>query len=97
MNNITVILSEEYGYRTWKWETSMTADELATWWQTLPTVNPYFFNPSGKLPGTMTRVQENHAPDSGDWTGHIHCDDDSYLCPASVTQIFHAGFKAFAQ
>ncbi|MDB4278658.1 hypothetical protein N9917_03570 [Deltaproteobacteria bacterium] len=52
---VTVYVDEEYGYRSWVWETGMTAEELVAWWTGLETVMSYFFSPSG-LPGTMTQV-----------------------------------------
>lgn len=52
---ITVWLEEEYGYRYWRWDTGMTHEELVSWWSSLDSVEPYFFDPSG-LPGELTEL-----------------------------------------
>ncbi len=55
--HITVWLEEEYGYRYWRWDTGMTADELVAWWSALKSVGQYFFSPV-HLPGQLTELHE---------------------------------------
>lgn len=52
LDTATVLLDEEYGYRTWIWHTGMSDTELIAFWKGLPSVNPYFYTPVG-LPGTL--------------------------------------------
>jgi hypothetical protein len=98
---LLVLLVEEYGYGYWLWIPYMTAAELEDWWRELPSVNPYFFDPSG-LPGQMCVVHtpEQHAQfdtlreSNHHYTGHIHQDDDSFLARPDKSRIFHQGFQA---
>lgn len=55
-NNIKVMLDEEYGYRSWVWYTGMSEAELLEWWANLESVDPFFYNPDGTLPGTVTAI-----------------------------------------
>jgi hypothetical protein len=50
-----VVLTEEYGYRYWLWQTGMTDDELVAYWKGLETVEPFFFDPR-ELPGTLSAL-----------------------------------------
>lgn len=65
-SNVKVMLDEEYGYRTWIWHTGMTEEELVAWYGNLESVEPFFYNPDGTLPGTVTAVS---------WYGYAAGDD----------------------
>lgn len=52
-DTVTVWLDEEYGFRYWKWDTRMSADELVTWWKNMKTVTPFFYSVQ-TLPGFLT-------------------------------------------
>ena len=89
---VTVFLVEEYGYRTWIWRTGMTPTRLIAWWKALPTVSPFFFNPSKSgLPGDLMQAGEtDHEP--GWWSAHLHMDEDSWLRTPDDTMIHHEGY-----
>jgi hypothetical protein len=55
---VTVLLDEEYGYRTWIWETGMTPSDLEAWWSSKEHLGAYFFTPTG-LPGDLKQVDED--------------------------------------
>lgn len=57
-STIAVLLDEEYGYRTWVWETGMIASELEAYWTGLPSVLP-FFHSIDNLPGDLMEVTED--------------------------------------
>jgi len=63
----TVLLDEEYGYRTWLWHTDMTDAELIAWWKALPSVDPYFMTPMG-LPGKLVPCWLEANSNKGVWT-----------------------------
>lgn len=108
MESVTVYIVEEYGYRSWVWETGMTREDLIRWWQELETVEPYFWKME-QLPGSLIRVKDD---DYEMWTlpsgetvtreemndslqAHIHMDDDSYLFHGNAREEwFHKGYKA---
>jgi hypothetical protein len=57
---VTVLMDEEYGYREWIWKTGMTPDQLIEWWTNLPSVMPFFCNPStGGMPGELAQTIED--------------------------------------
>jgi hypothetical protein len=96
-----VALEEEYGYRSWFWFTGISASALEEWWRTLPSVSPYFMNPtepeSGapSLPGHLVKYDQELSASwasfssLADFTGHLHQDDDSFL--SKKVFIHHAG------
>lgn len=60
VSTVTVLMDEEYGYREWIWRTGMTPDQLVEWWANLPTVMPFFCNPSeGGMPGDLLQIVED--------------------------------------
>lgn len=94
-----VVLQEEFGFRLWIWLPGMTATALEEWWHALPSVLPYFFDPSS-LPGKMCLVRteaqrtQYHmlAQSNQHYLGHIHEDNDSVLIRPDQTRIRHRGF-----
>jgi len=56
MEKYIVHIEEEYGYRDWVWSPDMTVDELKVWWESLPTVAPYFFEGPVSLPGEVHQI-----------------------------------------
>lgn len=56
MEKYIVHIEEEYGYRDWVWSPDMTVEELKVWWQSLPTVAPYFFEGPVSFPGEVHQI-----------------------------------------
>ena len=56
MEKYIVHIEEEYGYRDWVWSPDMTVDELKVWWESLPTVAPYFFEGPVSFPGEVHQI-----------------------------------------
>jgi hypothetical protein len=54
--DIVVLLKEEFGYRHWVWMPKMSAEELKSWWQSLPSVAVYFYDGPSKFPGDIFQV-----------------------------------------
>jgi hypothetical protein len=94
-SNVSVLLDEEYGYRTWLWETGMTGEQLLDWWMRQTTMNDHFFDPSRSMPGKLKEVTPRE-PQKGEWTGHIHMDDDSFLTSPDGRNHTHAGHTCWA-
>ena len=95
-NEFLVLLEEEYGYKYWFWFPKMNQDELEIWWETLETVDPYFMSPE-PLPGDVIFAENMdywHALEEAKrhFTGHIHCDDDSWLKKPTGEYIYHKGY-----
>ena len=89
---VKVLLDEEYGYRMWEWRTGMSEEQLIAWWKAQPSMKDHYFNPNTTLPGKIKRV-EARAPKRGEWTGHIHMDDDSFLKSPDGVEYVHAGYE----
>ena len=89
---VTVLLDEEYGYRTWLWRTEMSEEQLIAWWQAQPTMDDHFFDPSKTLPGRLTEV-DSIEPEATLWRGHVHMDDDSFILSPSGVEYHHAGYE----
>lgn len=104
---VVVWLEEEYGFRYWRWEPGLTADELVEWWKQLNSVAPYFFSPAGSvgfckrspsLPGKLEQLDWEEFPRvdvPNLWRAHIHEDEDSYLKLPDGEYIHHAGYKDY--
>jgi len=56
-----ILVSEEYGYRTWRWTSSMSMEDVILGWMS-DTVRFSFFNSShGVFPGEMRRIDDEIA------------------------------------
>src|SRR4051812_10243382 len=100
-----VALEEECGYRDWFWFSEMSCEELESWWSTLPTVSPYFYDPSkpedGAEPLSGKLIQCCHRDEDkehwavfkllADYQAHMHTDSDSYL--EKTVLIYHKGYS----
>jgi len=78
--NITVFISEEYGYRYWSWEPEMTKEQFSNWWKNLTDsdIIKYYFNIKA-LPGVMTETTPDSYNAESDIYCHFHDVDDSYI------------------
>ena len=70
MIEATVLLDEEYGWKTWYWETEFSPAQLEAWWKALPSVN---LSPEN-LPGTVRQIEEDLS-DLEDAATLILCDE----------------------
>ena len=104
--SINVLLTEEYGYRSWYWSTEMNEDELVGWWESQDN-KPII----SKLPGEVFELYPNsrEGPDNwflirsngeafgeisisrGGWTAHIHDEEDTYLQKPNDKTVMHKG------
>lgn len=90
MDKITVLVSEEYGYRWWVWDTGMTESELIKFWENIPEMRKHYMNPSVTLPGKWHEASPGH----GRWFAHIHWEDDSFLQKTlSDKKYYHKGLE----
>jgi len=96
---IRLLLDEEYGYRSWVWDSGMSAKELISWWKNLHSVMIGFFDPR-KLPGSFMEIEDKVFDqldvDPRWWRGHIHTDEDSFIrAPIAEghTLYRHAGYR----
>jgi hypothetical protein len=106
--SINVLLTEEYGYRSWYWSTELGEDELIDWWKNQaqrPRIT--------KLPGEIFELYPNDregpcnwflVKDYGDiygeiniprggWEAHIHDDEDTYLQKPDGETVKHKGSR----
>lgn len=97
-HHVVVLVTEEYGYGYWLWDTHMSGENLKAWWVALATVRPYFMSPAG-LPGDMASITgdeyDHHtsATRGVHWKLHIHMDDDSVLVDPTGKPTFHKGYE----
>lgn len=95
---VKVFVCEEYGYREWEWLFSGTVEELIAFWQSLKSVEGFFFNPSVGLSefGRVRQLRSHRARQSAykqkEAYAHMHTDMDSYLA-VKGKQYVHAGFE----
>ena len=88
-----VFVQEEYGYRHWVGQvpSDMTIEQLVAWWESLPSVGPLFFNPSGGFPMPLEEV-EDVAHDDADVASWAWKDDQGVqhiLNRDTVVAFFH--------
>jgi hypothetical protein len=97
---ITVFLDEEYGYREWRWETGMTAEQLETFWSQIDDMWAICSNLPESLPGKLVPLCYDELPEgwkaTDHWTAGIHEDDDSALATPGPDRrvILHRGAEA---
>ena len=89
---VKVLLDEECGYKMWEWSSEMSEEQLIEWWKAQPSMKDHYFNPHTTLPGKLKRV-EAREPKAGEWSGHIHMDDDSFLLSPDGTEYVHSGYR----
>jgi len=99
LNELLVLLTEEYGYRLWFWFPKMSENELVQWWKALESVDPYFMTPE-PLPGDVLQVTEETDElfyqlknENKYYRAYIHCDDDSVLKSPRGKSIYHKGYE----
>jgi hypothetical protein len=104
--SINVLLTEEYGYRSWYWSTELCEDELIDWWKSqdrrpiiskLPGEIFELYPNSYEGPGEWFLVRENGESygtiriSHGGWEAHIHDDEDTYLQKPDGEIVKHKG------
>jgi len=83
--SVTVFINEEYGYRTWIWETGMDAKTLTEWWQNMTSTAKLFFNLEGNLPGWVHQIYEAQPePPAPGW--HQVSENDVYTDEGALEQ-----------
>ncbi|HCN30891.1 MAG TPA: hypothetical protein DIT64_19655 [Verrucomicrobiales bacterium] len=92
-----ILISEEYGYRSWWWWPDRPMAEIICWWKDLPTVEQWSLS-GPVLPGSTIEVAEDEsAAFHQKWMDHLHIrlhlheDDDSVLHLPGGETVLHQG------
>lgn len=103
-SELTVVLEEEYGFRSWLWFPGMTLPELTTWWREQERIAEYAdgLQSPYALPGEVYLVESEE--DANFWydgfkdarlcKAWINSEDDSYLLTSDKRLVVDKAFPA---
>ena len=77
MSSVKVFLDEEYGYRSWVWDTGMDEHSLVKWFEEKLFEGESFPSPEN-LCGSVVEV-DIVEKGSYTWLAHLHMKDDTWL------------------